>query len=847
VDPLDVLDRLTKRRTFAVVTESKDAQTHNLRGIRHGDLLVFIGRNEELRSASSAMIDRVAVMSSSGLRYQTISPEYIGAQDPSLGELSSFETGVHEIDGFVAKNLWQRILAAQPDVGTELLGVPAAATQKLNNFEAALSGFGVSGEVIELLIRAADRAQVAGGAITPVIVWSESLASRFTDGGAVAPPVAQPLPSEHLVGVTREQVATRLSDADQVRIREMLSNAEAIRKKTESRLIGVEHLLGGIAVRGELKDSEIDLRKLARHFAAVRTEPFAIWQAALNVEIPFNIANRPSTDIWTRVDSLGYAKYAQAIADSILIGDTPTPLTIGIQAPWGQGKTSLMRMIQERVDPTSAKRDERGNTSDFVAKVATTYKDFLRALRGAKSDRTGGFVSSSAETIPTVWFNPLYYREGTQVWAGLAHGILHQLAQQIDDRKEREEFWLRLQLARINIDTIRSDVNRWLITRAIPLGLFWIAVAFALVLLMPPSFAIFGGVAGFIATAYQLQKRVLDRPFEKYITEPGYEAQLGMLHLVDHDLDRALRLLVGNRRIAIFIDDLDRCDPQTVNQIILAINQFLSLPNRNVYFFLGMDMEMVAGALEQAQKDAGGAAPERRGRTFGWRFMEKFIQLPFVIPHLDAATAKQFATSHLRPTVKSEKKVDVDKVIEAAQSKEVTTTEIGRMAKEIANATDISSEERTILEQVFSKRTTELMHDPESDEIKRIVDIAIDDLELNPRTIKRYFCLVRVLRNIQIATGKVENADADRRLVLRAAHLLLNWPQFVQWLRNMPIADVQTALNAAKNSAAWSEELKKLLRHDPPPYLSDPSLYGYLRKLAQDPPGLGEMYAARMF
>lgn len=772
-------------------------------------------------------ITRVAVRGSEGLRYQTVSPEIIGAQDPSLGVLTSLETGTHELDGYVASVLWKRIVEAQPEVGAALLDVPSAtAATKQNHFDAALSGFNVSEDAIALLLLAAGTTQRAREPFTPEILWMGRVGTT--------PQVPR------LDAKSAESVRESLSVEDGRRMRELLTSANEVRAKLESPRIDGDHLIGSVA-----RSLDIDLRaKLARQFADNRHESLALWKDALNVEVPFNIANRPSTDIWTRNDSLGYAKYAQAIADSILIGETPTPLTVGIQAPWGQGKTSLMRMIQVRLDPTSETRDERGNTSDFVAKVQTTYREFLRALKGAKADRTTGFVTSSDHAIPTVWFNPLYYREGSQVWAGLAHAILHQLANQIDDLKEREEFWLRLQLARINIDNIRSDVYRWLLTRAVPLGLLWIGAA-ALALMAWPLIAILGGIAGVVAGIVWLQQRVIDAPFEKYITEPGYEAQLGMLHLVDHDLDRALRLLVGIRPIAVFIDDLDRCDPQTVNQIILAINQFLSLPNRNVYFFLGMDMEMVAAALEQAQKDSGAAASESRGRSFGWRFMEKFIQLPFVIPHLDEATAKNFATAHLRREVKSEKKVDVEKLIADANAAKAPT-EIGRIAKEAANA-EITSEERTMLEQVFSKRTTELMADPESDEIKRIVDIAIRDLELNPRTIKRYFCLVRVLRNIQIATGKVENADADRRVVLRASHLLLNWPQFVQWMRNTPIDDVEKALTNAEDAASWSEELKKLLRRDPPPYLSDPSLHRYLRKLAGDPPGLAEMYAARMF
>jgi hypothetical protein len=599
-------------------------------------------------------------------------------------------------------------------------------------------------------------------------------------------------------------------------------------------------------------------RAMARFLSTARPEEsLESWNVALGVVSGFDIANRVTTDIWTRDDTLGYAKYAQAIADSILIGNTPPPLTIGIQAPWGQGKTSLMRMIQARLDPAAVAREmPRSAATDAPSGVLSTYGDFRAWLRRRNPDEKDGMLQPAAGTLPTVWFNPLYYRETSQVWAGLAHAILHQLVEQLPTPNRREEFWLRLQMSRVNVAAIRRDVHLWLLTHAVPRGAFWIAVGAALAL-MPLSLEarIFGAGGGALAAALHfwsvIEKRTLDRPFEKYVTEPSYQTELGLLHLVDHDLDRALRLLVGSRPVAVFIDDLDRCDPQTVNQIILAINQFLSLPNRNVYFILGMDMEMVAAALEQAQKETHGAAAARR--SFGWRFMEKFIQLPFVIPHLDPDTARRFAVAHLGKTVHTEEarpdRLSVEETLEAVERAQ-SPAEIGRIARQLPSM-EFDPADMARLEEQFSRRTTQLMQDPTSDEVQRIVQIAIDDLDLNPRTMKRYFCLVRLLRNIQIATGQVMNADFDRKLVLRGAHLLLNWPQFVQWLRSTGnktmVEKLDETAASSETPAEWIDSIKTALGVAPPAFLEDASLHLYLRRLSGDPPGLTTMYATRIF
>jgi KAP family P-loop domain len=56
------------------------------------------------------------------------------------------------------------------------------------------------------------------------------------------------------------------------------------------------------------------------------------------------------SDRYTILDTIGYGPYATAIAQGIQHHLTKPPLTIGIKAPWGAGKTSLMRMIQRRLE-----------------------------------------------------------------------------------------------------------------------------------------------------------------------------------------------------------------------------------------------------------------------------------------------------------------------------------------------------------------------------------------------------------------------------------------------------------------------------------------------------------------
>ncbi|HEX7679986.1 MAG TPA: P-loop NTPase fold protein [Thermoanaerobaculia bacterium] len=575
----------------------------------------------------------------------------------------------------------------------------------------------------------------------------------------------------------------------------------------------------------------------------------------------FSIETIVSRDTWTIDDKLGYALYAKAITESILKGDTEPPLTIGIQAPWGQGKTSLMRMIQEELDPGAPHREEVASApADIRTAINTTYKQLLAWTKPGDAPKAE-MIATQTGQVPTIWFNPLYYRETSQVWAGMAHVILHQLVARLEPA-EREKFWFRLQQSRINVDAIRHDVHRWVLTRFIPAGV--VLLAGALALLARELFVGLATWAGLSAATFavfryfQTQKSI-GRPFEQYVTEPNYRSELGLLHLLDHDLDRALGLLVGNKPIAIFIDDLDRCDPQTVNQVVLAINQFLSLPRRNVFFFLGMDMDMVAAALEKAQKDmiGGETLSTVYRRSFGWRFMEKFVQLPFVIPHLEPSRIHAFAMAHLRGKRAVEQSGSTNKLIEKVQQAP-SATAVGAVIAALPD--NLPDEARIEVQKAASSKVADLMKNNDDEEMKRIAEIAVTDLELNPRTIVRYFCLVRVLRNVQLASGRSTNPDEDRKLVLRAAHLLMNWPQFVQWLRNETeiltsdgdwkptVQQIEELAAGAADIKSWAEAMKSLVRRDTAPdFLLDVSLHRYLRKLGKEPPGLAAMYEARMF
>ena len=124
------------------------------------------------------------------------------------------------------------------------------------------------------------------------------------------------------------------------------------------------------------------------------------------------------SDIWTVDDKLGYQPFADAIAVFLRHRDTRPPLTVGIRAPWGAGKTSLMRMIRETLDPCEAdgrrstvERVDTGQTPARGPSVATVLR--IARRHGLPEQQS---ATVDANRLVTVWFNPWMYQTGEQIW-----------------------------------------------------------------------------------------------------------------------------------------------------------------------------------------------------------------------------------------------------------------------------------------------------------------------------------------------------------------------------------------------------------------------------------------------
>ncbi len=595
------------------------------------------------------------------------------------------------------------------------------------------------------------------------------------------------------------------------------------------------------------------------------------------------IAKKSTSDIWTIEDRLGYESYAQAIAKLIVEGKAEPPLTVSIQAPWGQGKTSLMRMIKHKLEnglasPANEPTREKDKTVEDIPGTQAKLNDLDEWIDKEKQQADAAMLEVDSGSVPCVWFNPLYFQDSKQIWSGLAHAMLHQLADRLPNRLQKERFWFRLRLTRINTRAVRRDIHKLILERLLPKGLVGFLVLLFTLLAMYFGFdtvqafidgyPVFKGIpllGALLPMGWSWLRKnrdwSLDDQLVDYINEPDYQGDLGLLHLVEHDLDRALKLLLGeDGRLVVFIDDLDRCTPDTVNDILLAINQFISVQHRKLYFILGMDTHMVAMAIETAAEKQAATYNKNRhtSKGYGWRFMEKFVQLPFFIPRIAPREAEKFLTDLLKTkreeAVSSEQVDELKKQIEASESlPELQDLVVGFKSKlDIDFLPEIDAS--------VAARMIDMTGEESGEVYARLVDAAMSDLELNPREMKRFLNVARLLF-IRVDHSEDVSGDDHMKKIVRASHLILNWPQCLRWLQGNarsytlqgvkmdPVESLEQLFDDDRIGGyeQWRDAIEKTWGETVAATVAQPDFYAFVERIHAEPPNLGDIFAARIF
>jgi hypothetical protein len=340
------------------------------------------------------------------------------------------------------------------------------------------------------------------------------------------------------------------------------------------------------------------------------------------------------------------------------IGDDRAAFVVHLDAPWGGGKTTFANYLARVLDPVPAGREPAAFLRDRYgeADLGGIFLDDPPA-DGAAAERLAALPAAARRPWIVVPFNAWQVEHCAPPWwvfyqtirkgcfdAVLEEGDLPWSPQSGRPRLpflQRLDSWLKLWLREIGWRVTNPKVRALLITAAIGFAALFILWYFGI---WGASQSKDGPKAGFsLASAFGLFLTGLTGVTALWgvaavATEsiiPGTDTLAERLSLGSGDPFERFRrhfartIARVRRPVMVVVDDLDRCKPDFVVGIVRGMQTLLRSP-RVVFVILG-DRDWIERAFEAHHKvmEKVDVGPEQ---TFGARFVEKAIQMSFILP-----------------------------------------------------------------------------------------------------------------------------------------------------------------------------------------------------------------------
>ncbi|MDB9308420.1 P-loop NTPase fold protein [Aphanizomenon sp. CS-733/32] len=245
------------------------------------------------------------------------------------------------------------------------------------------------------------------------------------------------------------------------------------------------------------------------------------------------------------------------------------------------------------------------------------------------------------------------------------------------------------------------------------------------------------------------------------LEDNSYQKLLGLMHQIQDDLadlsdhltykpgktnPEKLKILKthfprGIARIVLYIDDLDRCPPDKVVQVLEAVQLLL---NTNIFIIvLAIDDRYIGRALEQVYR----GVLKRGGTPSGVDYLEKIIQIPYRMRPISKKGTEKYLKSLVDIEEESKKEIPVNvgeqieevdpaltnprtQSISEPRIKELNSEENNRKIQHSANTDPLVSFERFTTEE-FSWISECCQH-----------------VDLTPRTAKRLINICKIIKTI---------------------------------------------------------------------------------------------------
>lgn len=286
----------------------------------------------------------------------------------------------------------------------------------------------------------------------------------------------------------------------------------------------------------------------------------------------FLVSDNPiENQISEKDDIFQFEAFVQTFKSIVINKKNNTPFTIAIDGKWGSGKTTLMKLTREALDMEWKALEGK---SQLV--VEGDKKKHLEKYRYCK----------------TFWFNAWKYSSEEHILSALLLEMFREL-------EKDQTFWDEVK-TKINFKQVYTGILNSVVSKASSkdVGDYFNDIRAS-------------RKASFLDEFTEVMRGLI----KNFCEVRGKEAGLGKEAGKTADKD-------ASGVFAIFIDDLDRCAPDKVLQVIEAVKLFLDEPG--CVFFMGMESDRIKDAISSQYKDKIEVDPTR--------YLEKIFQIHVRLP-----------------------------------------------------------------------------------------------------------------------------------------------------------------------------------------------------------------------
>ncbi len=518
-------------------------------------------------------------------------------------------------------------------------------------------------------------------------------------------------------------------------------------------------------------------------------------------------------DIETEDDKLGFGPYVEAVAEFLVHEDTQPPLTMSVEGEWGSGKSSFMWQLKNELRRCTEKNTvglKEKNAVGSEDEIKKTSRWSLKNLFGIY-DKVSKYLSwnSIRDMEPLlIDFKPWRHDKDEALWAAFALEFIRQASARLGFWNRVWTNW-KLRYSRFDIKEGWADLAKvviisiaWILATAVIVIGLWRGATVgedgslelpvklgALTVMLGSIWLTFGKVKDFLGSP-------LDVDLRKYMKKPDYVSHVSFIEHFHKDFKDVVRSYAGQQRVYVFIDDLDRCRVPKAAELMESINLMIS-DNPKLVFIMGMDREKVAAGLavkheklldylsSQVEVESGSEKRDKRmrGIRYGYSFIEKFIQIPFILPIpssddinnmlLEMAGEKEEDVVSIEP--EKERPTEPVKKIE---DKPVEEPEL----KPAVPSKEKKEAERD--ERKEARKEVMLKFEGDDENFRSVVLMVSEAFGNNPRRAKQFVNLFRLRIRTAASTGLITPEERQLTFVQlgKFVGIGLGWPLFIRVL-----------------------------------------------------------------